>query len=105
MAASPGTPQEKLRGMVANTGFDSIAEDDFPKGPLRDDFQAITSQMRNDTGPQSVTRIAAMCDERARSVIEQIYTLADDVSRALRGRFRSPPARFGWLHKPNAPQK
>jgi len=33
MAASDGTSQEKLRGMAANTGFGSIAEDDFPRGP------------------------------------------------------------------------
>jgi len=33
MAASDGTSQEKLRGMAANTGFESIAEDDFPRGP------------------------------------------------------------------------
>jgi hypothetical protein len=105
MAASPGTPQEKLRGMVANNGFGSLAEDDFPRGPLRGHFQSITGQMRDDTGPQSVTRIAVMCDERARSVIEQIYTLADDVFTCSARAFRSPSARFGWLHKPNAPQK
>ncbi len=85
MAASDGTSQEKLRGMVANTGFGSIAEDDFPRGPLRDDFQAITGQMRDDAGPQSVTRIAAMCDERAWSVIRQIGELSDAVSHALGG--------------------
>jgi len=85
MAASRGTSQEKLRGMVAKTGFGSIAEDDFPSGPLRDDFQAITGQMRDDTGSQSVALIAAMCNERARRVIEQIRELSDDVSRALGG--------------------
>jgi hypothetical protein len=85
MATSRGTSQEKLHGMAANTGFGSIAEDDFPRGPLRDDFQAITGQMRDDTGPQSVARITAMCDERARRVIEQIRELSDDVSRALSG--------------------
>lgn len=35
LASGSGTPQEKLRGMVANTGFASIEEGDFPKGPLR----------------------------------------------------------------------
>ena len=83
MAASRGTSQEKLRGIVVNVGFGSVEEIDFPKGPLRDDFQAITCQMRDDTGPQSVIRIAVMCDERARSVIAQISMLADDVARAL----------------------
>jgi hypothetical protein len=34
MAASDGTSQEKLRGMAANTGFGSIAEDDFPSSTL-----------------------------------------------------------------------
>jgi len=83
LANSLGTPQEKLRGMVANTGFGSIEEGDFPRGPLRNDFQAITCQMRDDSGPRSVTRMATMCDERARSVIAQIRQLSEDVSRAL----------------------
>jgi len=85
MSAISGTPQEKLSGMVAKTRFGSIAEDEFPSGPLRDDFRAITGQMRDDTEPQSVARIASMCDERARRVIEQIRELSDDVSRALGG--------------------
>jgi hypothetical protein len=85
MTVIPGTPQEKLRGMVVTTGFGSIAEDDFPMGPLRNDFRAITSQMRDDTGSQSVARMAGMCDERARSVMEQICVLSDDVSHVQGG--------------------
>jgi hypothetical protein len=84
MAVSPGTPQEKLRGMVATTGYVNIAEGDFPSGPLRYDFEAIASHMSKYTEPQ-FDGIAAMCDERARSVIEQICALSDDVSRALGG--------------------
>ena len=82
MAVSPGTPQEKLRGMVATTGYGSIAEGDFPSGPLRYDFEAIASQMSKFTEPQ-FDGIAAMCDQRARQVIKQICELSDDVSRAL----------------------
>jgi hypothetical protein len=85
MAVSPGTPQEKLRGMVAATGYRSIAEGDFPSGPLRDDFEAITGQMSKNTQPKFLVSIAAMSDERARRVIEQICQLSDDVSRALGG--------------------
>lgn len=83
MAVSPGTPQEKLRGMVAATAYGTIAEGDFPRGPLRDDFEAIAGQMNKYTEPQFLANIAAMCDERARSVIAQICALSDDVSRAL----------------------
>jgi hypothetical protein len=58
MAVSPGTPQEKLRGMVATTGYGSIAEGDFPSGPLRDHFEAITGQMSKSTEPQFLVNIA-----------------------------------------------
>jgi hypothetical protein len=40
-----GTPQEKLRGMVSKTRFGSIAEDEFPIGPLRLAFHAVAAQM------------------------------------------------------------
>ena len=78
MAVSPGTPKEKLRGVVENTGFGSIAEADFPNGPLRDDFQAIKGKLSTASEPQIVVNIAAMTDEE-----EQIVELSDDVSRAL----------------------
>ncbi len=90
MAVNPGTPQEKLRGMVTTTGYGSIAEGDFPSGPLRYDFEAIAGQMCKYTEPQ-FDSIAAMCDQRARSVIEQICALSDDVSRALGGQKYATP--------------
>jgi len=39
--------------------------------------------MRKGTEPQFLVSTAAMYDERARSAIEQICGLSDDVSRAL----------------------
>ncbi len=86
LALNSGTPKEKLTGMVSNTGFGSIAEVDFPNGSLRDDFQAIKAKLSTATEPKWVVNIAAMSDEQARKVIEQICELSDDVSRALGGR-------------------
>ena len=84
MSAISGTSQEKLRGMVAETGFGGMAEYDFPRGPLTDDFQAIADQISKGTESQ-FDSISTMCDERARRVIEQICELSDAVSYALGG--------------------
>jgi hypothetical protein len=81
-----GTPQEKLRGMVAKTCFGSVAEDEFPSGPLRYDFAAITGQMGKYSEPQ-FGKIEAMCDERAQRVIIQISELSEAVADALRSDF------------------
>jgi hypothetical protein len=64
-------------------GYGSIAEGNFPSGPPRCEFEAITGQMSKYTEPQFVVSIASMCDKRARSVIQQVRALRDDVSRAL----------------------
>jgi hypothetical protein len=71
ISGTQGTPQEKLRNMVAKTGFGGMAEYDFPKRRLIDDFQAIADQMSKDTESR-LDSISTMCDERARRVIEQI---------------------------------
>jgi hypothetical protein len=84
MSVIPGTPQEKLRGMVAKTGFGSLAEYDFPSGTFRDNFHAIAGQMSDDPESQ-FDSIKAMSDERARRVIDQISKLSDAVSHALGG--------------------
>ena len=84
MSAIPGTPQEKLRGMVAKTGFGSLSEYEFPSGTLRDNFHAIAGQISDD--PESrFDSIKAMSDERARRVIDQISKLSNAVSDALGG--------------------
>jgi hypothetical protein len=85
LALSSGTPQEKLTSMYHNTGLGSIYKGDFPNGSLRRDFQAITGQMNDSSEPQFMAHIAAMSDERARKVIEQICELSADVSCALGG--------------------
>jgi hypothetical protein len=42
LAIGPGTPREKLCSMVIETDYGRILESDFPSGPLRDDFEAIS---------------------------------------------------------------
>jgi len=83
LALSSGTPQEKLKSMYHGTGLGSIYKGDFPNGSLRRDFQAITGQMNDSSELQFMVHIAAMSDERARKVIEQICALSADVSCAL----------------------
>jgi hypothetical protein len=78
-----GTPQEKLRGMVSKTRFGSIAEDEFPSGPLRLAFHAIAAQMGEHTETKRFDSIMAMADERARKVIKQIFELSEAVAYAL----------------------
>jgi hypothetical protein len=83
LAVGSGTPQEKLTSMYHNTGLGSIYKGDFPNGSLRHDFQAITGQMNDYSELRFMVHIAAMSDERARRVIEQICELSDNVSCAL----------------------
>jgi len=83
LANGVGTPQEKLTSMYDNTRFGSICDGHFPKGTLRNDFLAITSQMGYDTVDHELRVIAAMSDERARRVIEQICCLSEAVAYAL----------------------
>ena len=85
LAVSSGTPQEKLTSMYHNTGLASIYKGDFPNGSLRLAFQAITGTMNDNSEPQFMIHIAAMSDDRARKVIEQICQLSSDVARALGG--------------------
>jgi hypothetical protein len=82
LSVIPGTPQERLRRMVSKTRFGSVAEDEFPSGPMRYDFAAITGQMGKYSEPQ-FGKIGAMCDERAQRVIEQIGELSEAVADAL----------------------
>ena len=49
MCLSTKTPQQKLMGM---THFVGMTEADFPAGPLRDDFQAITAKLSTPKEPQ-----------------------------------------------------
>ena len=83
LANSCGTPQEKLTSMYNDTGFGTIYEGDFPEGSLRNAFHAITGQMSDACEPHFLVHIAAMSDERARKVIEQICCLSDSVAYTL----------------------
>jgi hypothetical protein len=73
----------KLRSMVASASFGSIHENDFPTGPLKNDFQAIMEKLSTASQPQMLVNIAAMSNEEARSLIEQICRLSDDVWSGL----------------------
>jgi hypothetical protein len=83
LSVIPGTPQEKLGGMVSRTCFGNIAEDEFPSGPLRFAFHAIAAQMGEHTEMQQFIGITSMADERAQKVIKQICELSDAVAQAL----------------------
>ena len=83
LAVNSGTPQDKLRSMVANTSLGSIHENDFPTGPLKNDFQTIMEKLSTASQPQMLVNIAAMSNEEARSLIEQICRLSDDVWSGL----------------------
>jgi hypothetical protein len=83
LAVNSGAPQDKLRSMVANTSFGSIHENDFPTGPLKNDFQAIMEKLSTASQPQVLVNIAAMSNEEARSLIEQICRLSDDIWSGL----------------------
>jgi hypothetical protein len=83
LSVIPGTPQEKLRGMVSKTRFGSMAEDEFPSGPLRFAFHDIAAQMGEHTETRQFDNIAAMADERAQRVIKQICELSEAVAYAL----------------------
>jgi hypothetical protein len=78
LAKSSGTPQEKLTSMYNSTGFGSIVKSDFPNGTLKDDFESIR-------GSINVVNIAAMSDDQAYKVIDQICDLSDSVAYALGG--------------------
>ena len=83
LAVNSGTPQDKLRSMVENTSLGSIHENDFPTGPLKNDFQAIMEKLSTASPPQMLVNIAAMSNEEARSLIEQICRLSDGVWSGL----------------------
>ena len=83
LAVNSGTPQDKLRSMVANTSLGSIHENDFPTGPLKNDFQAIMEKLSTASPSQMLVNITAMSNEEARSLIEQICRLSDDVWSGL----------------------
>jgi hypothetical protein len=83
LALNSGTPQEKLAAMLIHTGFGSIVKDDFPSGPMRDDYLAIRATLTNDSEPQIAVNVAAMSDDEVRKVIRNICELSDDVAHAL----------------------
>jgi hypothetical protein len=60
LAVNSGTPQENLAAMLTHTGFGSIIKDDFPSGPMRDDYLAIRGTLTNDSAPQIAVNVAAI---------------------------------------------
>ena len=81
LANGSDTPQEKLRSMYEDTRFGSICEDDFPSDSLRDGFLTIRGSLIKSREPQVVVNIAAMPDEQARKVIQQICSVSRAVGR------------------------
>jgi hypothetical protein len=83
LAHSSDTPQEKLKSMCEDTGFGSISEDDFPSDFMRKDFLIIRGSLIKTREPRVVVNIAAMPDEQAREVIQQICSLSQAAAYAL----------------------
>ena len=83
LANSSGAPQDKLKTMYEDTRFGSIYEEEFPSGSLRTGFLTIRDLLRKTTEPQVVVNIAAMSDEQAREVIQQICSLSQAAAYAL----------------------
>ena len=82
LANSSCAPQEKLRD-VYDTEFGSIWHDDFPDGPLKDDYLTIIGSLVKPDEPKAAVNIAAMSDEQARTVIQQICSLSQAAAYAL----------------------
>jgi len=82
LANSSCAPREKLRGAY-DTEFGSIWHDDFPGGSLKDDYLTIISSIINADEPKAAVNIAAMSDEQARTVIQQICSLSQATAYAL----------------------
>jgi hypothetical protein len=83
LAHSSDTPQEKLKSMYEDTRFGSISEDDFPSDSLRKDFLTIRGSLIKSREPQVVVNIAALPDEQAPEVIQQICSLSQAAAYAL----------------------
>ena len=82
LANSSCAPREKLRG-VYDTEFGSIWHDDFPDGSLKDDYLIIINSIIKVDEPKAALNIAAMSDEQARTVIQQICSLSQATAYAL----------------------
>jgi hypothetical protein len=69
--------------MYNNTGFGGICQDDFRDGSLRADYLTIMGSLVKADEPKVAANIAAMSDEQARKVIEQICSLSQAAAYAL----------------------
>jgi hypothetical protein len=84
LANGSGTPQKKLAAMYIETQFGRIYDGDFPQGTLRNGFQTVMANLRDDYAPKAVVAvIAAMSDEQTRKVIANICGLSHAVAYAL----------------------
>jgi hypothetical protein len=89
LANSSCTPQQKLIGMYNEGGFGRICQDDLPEGFLKDDYLTIRDSLIKTDEPNSMAKIAAMSDEQARKVMDQICSLSGAVSYVLGEQFRA----------------
>jgi hypothetical protein len=83
LANSPCAPQEKLTGVCRDTGFGTICQDDFLDGSLKNDYLTIRGSLIKPDEPKAAVNIAAMSDEQARKVINQICSLSVAVAYVL----------------------
>jgi hypothetical protein len=83
LACSSGTPQEKLSAIYNSGGFGTMLPEDFPTGSLRNGYLIIRNAVIKSSEPQIIKNIAAMSDDEAYRVIEEICDLSDSVAYAL----------------------
>jgi hypothetical protein len=69
--------------MYENAWFGSLCEGDFPSGSLRNAFLTIRGSLIKTSELRVVVNVAAMSDEHAREVIQQICSLSQAAAYAL----------------------
>jgi hypothetical protein len=74
LAANPGEPKEKLRGLMLETSFGEIDENEFPEGSLKQDFKIINRELRT-KAPSFDQAIRLLSDEESRNLVLQICEL------------------------------
>jgi hypothetical protein len=75
--------------MYNNTSFGSIRQDDFLDGSSKDDYLMIIGSLIKADELKVAVNIAAMSEEQARTVIEQICSLSQAAAYALGRQSRS----------------
>jgi hypothetical protein len=82
LAVNPGEPKDKLRGLMLETSFGGMDENEFPEGNLKQDFQIINRQLKRKTSSIDET-IQEISAEESRNLILQICELSENVAHTF----------------------